>query len=543
MRARWSWWLVAVALAFAAGAWWRSALRAGRLEHERSVRSAAPALRDGASSSRGRERALAAVDPAQPRPPSPPIAAAERDVAPGGTAPRAASPGAPDGPLRYLAIGGGAFPESSEVSLEQNLALAQQVLRGPGLLLFAGGPNSFSVRTQSDDDADRDQLLQRLGDVFLPRNGRRSRYRSSTLGAGAATLAEVEARLSAALSAGGDPLLLFIATHGDQGERAADNRVLLWGGDGLTPTRLAELHEAAPRPLRVVIASCFSGGFADLAFAQADEHAGASTAPRCGLFAGTWDRETSGCDPDPERRNQEGYSLHLLQALRARDRAGAALPLRDLDYDADGRVSLLEAHAWASIAGQSIDVPTTTSERYLRAVQTRMGRPDSGTTPARLPEHAAVATRLGARLGLEGEAAARARWQALDQRLRELDQRVADAEHEVDARYGALAAGLLARWPVLDDPYHAEFAPLLARDHAAIDEALRDSPEAREYYAADDALAAVENTRGQLEVEEAVVLRLLRAHETLRLAGALRARGGERWARFQALLACERFVP
>ncbi|HMI93842.1 MAG TPA: hypothetical protein VK509_20855 [Polyangiales bacterium] len=522
MRGRWSRLVVAAVLVLALGWLWLLRQRTARLEGELTRARAHAAKLD------------AALD-AQRRPPSLPLppaqaTAVQRPVA---------SPGTAGGSLRYIAIGGGAFPESSEVSLEQNLALAQQVLRGPGLLLFAGGPGSFSVRTQLDDEAPGDDLLQRLGDLFLPRSGRRSRYRGSELAAGPATRSEVEAQLSAALRAGGEPLLVLIATHGDQGEQPADNRALLWGGDALTPARLAELHEAAPRPLRLLVASCFSGGFAELAFAHADERAGVTEAPRCGLFAGTWDRETSGCDPDPERRNQEGYSLHVLQALRARDRTGAPLPLRDLDYDGDGRVSLLEAHAWATIAGQSIDVPTTTSERYLRAVQAQPGR----ALPALLPEHVAVVARLSARLGLVDDAAARARWQALDKRLAELDQRVSEAEDEVDAAYGALASSLLGRWPVLDDPYHGEFAGLLAREHAAIDGALRDSAEARAYGAADDALAELENARGELEVEEAVVLRLVRAHETLRLAGALQARGGPRWAAYQRLLACERFSP
>ena len=445
----------------------------------------------------------------------------------------------PNGPLRYLAIAGGSFPESSEVSLEQNLALAQQVLGGPGALLFAGGPGSRSVRTLDDDDPSGDDLLQRVGDIFAPRGGRRSRYRASTLAASAATVQSVEAQLTAALAHGSEPLLVFVATHGDQGDHAADNQIVLWGGDGLTPARIAELHEAHPRPLRLLAASCFSGGFAELAFAHADEHAGITQAPRCGLFAGTWDRETSGCDPDPERRNQEGYSLHVLQALRGRDRAGASLPARDLDYDGDGRISLLEAHAWASIAGQSIDVPTTTSERYLRSVQVRSGRSES----ALLPEYAAVVARLSARLGLAGEPAVRARWEDLDRQLGELDQRVEQAQAELDAAYGALAGRLLARWPVLDDPYHAEFAPLFARDHDAIDAALRDWPEAHAYATADDAEAELEDTRSALEVEEAVVARLLRAQETLRLAGGLHARGGIPWAHYQQLLACERFVP
>jgi hypothetical protein len=37
--------------------------------------------------------------------------------------------------------------------------------------------------------------------------------------------------------------------------------------------------------------------------------------------------------------------------------------------------------------------------------------------------------------------------------------------------------------------------------------------------------------------------RLVRALETLELAARLRAQGGRRWLRYQALLACERGLP
>ena len=135
--------------------------------------------------------------------------------------------------------------------------------------------------------APQDPLLVRLGDLFLPRKGRDSDYRPSALAAGAASLAAVEARLTAALDAApaGSPLLLYFATHGEQGEHARDNAVLLWGGGALSAARLAELHDAHPRPLRVVNASCFSGGFAELAFERADEKLGAVPASRAALRA------------------------------------------------------------------------------------------------------------------------------------------------------------------------------------------------------------------------------------------------------------------
>src|SRR5205807_3517684 len=61
---------------------------------------------------------------------------------------------APAGELRYIASGGGSTPESTEISLEQNLALARDALPGPGKLLFAGGAGSLSVRTLQEQPAD-----------------------------------------------------------------------------------------------------------------------------------------------------------------------------------------------------------------------------------------------------------------------------------------------------------------------------------------------------------------------------------------------------
>lgn len=440
-------------------------------------------------------------------------------------------------PLRYVAVGGGAFPESNEVSLEQNLELAQSVLAGPGALAFAGGQGSEGVRLLADDDG-RD-LRVRLGDVFAPRPGRHSRYRPTQLAAEPADRASVERLLGEALASGDRPLLLYVTTHGDQGERPRDSTLALWGGETLTAEQLARLHDAYTRPLVAVVASCFSGGFGELAFQAGDEAAGPSRAPRCGLFAGTWDRETSGCDPDPDRARQEGYSLHLLNALRGRDRSGRVLPLGDLDADRDGRVSLLEAHAWAAMTGQSFDVPTTTSERFLRAVQRRRG------VPARslLPEHAAVVDRLSASLGLSTEAQASVRFAHLEGRLKTLDDQLDVADAAADAAYRALAARLLARWPVLDDAYHPGFGTTLERDGAAIEAALDGWPEAARLTEAEAAVDRLERTREPLEVEAAVALRLLRAHETLGLAGGLLARGGSALSHLEGLLACERFVP
>lgn len=437
--------------------------------------------------------------------------------------------------VRYVAIGGGATPEYTEVSLEQDMLLARQVFPGPGVLFFAGGADAVSVRSVNPL-ADSSALLARLGDLFAPRAGRQSQYRRTTLPAAPATLSNVEQAITRALSSGKDRLLVYVAAHGEQGERARDNYVGLWENDMLRVSRVAELHEANPRPLRMLVASCYSGGFGDLAFAAADPAKGAARAPRCGLFAGPWDRQTSGCDPNPDRGAQEGYSVHVLHALLGQDRNGKPLPLAELDYDGDGRIGLLEAHTRARIASASIDVPTTTSERFLREVEHRRGN----TNAAGLPEDAAVVAQLGKRLGLPTRARAEQRWKELNAKLDAVDERLNAADAARERAVSKLSAELLGRWPILDDPYHAEFAGMLQKNSKAIAQVLDKSPEALELNEANEQVEQLDAQLRELEPEEAVVLRLLRAYETLALAAALKGHGGANYQHYRALLECER---
>lgn len=449
--------------------------------------------------------------------------------------PRASSARADPAPPRYIAIGGGSTPEYTEVSLEQDMLLARQVLPAPGVMFFAGGSDAVSVRS-TNPLADSNSLLARLGDLFSPRAGRQSQYRKTQLAAAATTLANIEQALVRALSTGKDPLMVYIAAHGEQGEHARENYVDLWEGDALTVTHVAELHEAHPRPLRMLVASCYSGGFADLAFAAAEPAKGPSRAPRCGVFAGPWDRQTSGCDPNPDRGAQEGYSIHALHALLGEDRNGKPLPTEEIDFNADGRIGLLEAHTRARIASTSIDVPTTTSERFLREVEKKRGNPSA----ASLPEDAAVVAQLGKRLGLSTRAKAEQRWKELNAKLDALDERLDAADSTRDRAVNKLSGELLGRWPVLDDPYHAEFAATVQRNAKAITAVLDSSQEAVELNEAEAQVEAIDSQLRELEPQEAQVMRLLRAYETLSLAASLKARGGPNYSYYRTLLECER---
>jgi hypothetical protein len=443
--------------------------------------------------------------------------------------------------LRLLAVGGGATPEYTEVSLEQDIELVIKVFPAPALSLFAGGSESDSVRTL-DPKANSDALLSQLGELFDPRSGRDSNYRRTSLVAQPASLENFESSFVKALASGQEPLFVYIASHGLQGEHPRDNHVELWGGEPLTVSLLDELEGESTRPLRLVITSCYSGGFADLAFAHAEPSAGPTRAPRCGLFAGTWDRQTSGCDPNPDRRRQESYSIHLLHALRGEDRDGKRLPPDELDLDGDGKISLLEAHTRARIASHSIDVPTTTSERYLREVEHLAAKPGK-PNPKLLPEEAAVIARLGARLKLTTQAAAQKHYDSLSAKLDALDAELDRSDAELERAQGHLKAALLARWAVLSDPYHPEFAPTLSQHADAIRQALTESPLARAYQAAHSRSDELIERANALDPDEAVALRLVRAYETLALATSLSARGGPAYAHYKDLLTCERSVP
>jgi hypothetical protein len=405
--------------------------------------------------------------------------------------------------------------------------------------LFAGGSSSRSVR-ELDPIAKGDPVLTALGDLFSPRAGRQSRYRQPSFVAERATSSNVQARLGAALAEGGAPLVVYIAAHGDQGADAKSNSVALWGGGGLTVTRLAEIHEQHQRPLRLIATSCFSGGFAELAFNHADESAAQpARVPRCGLFAGPADRETSGCDPNPNRRAQESYGLHVVHALSGTRKDGTPLGPGTADYDHDGKVGLLDAHTWARIEAVSFDMPTTTSERWLRRVEPGSAPID----PAILPEDVAVVSRLGAALGLSDEGAVEKRWRELDDELRALDESIQQADELLSSRIAEQATLVLEHWPVLDDPYHPDFERTFRENRTAIESLLGSSREARERGEADRRSRVLYEQLDRVSVAEARVLRLWRAYETLHKAAALSRRGGAAARYYFSLLACERSAP
>lgn len=470
-------------------------------------------------------------------PPSPPP---EVGGAPGARAPRG---------THALIVGGGPLPEANELSIEEDVLLAQEVLGDGAQVLFAGGALGRSVQVL--DPAPRgDPLLAELGELLAPHRGRDASFRAPrTRASGAATRKGLERALGELLSAGPETVTLVLHGHGDRGERPGDGGFALWGRSSLTPGALDALLTGRSAGLRVISSACFSGSFAELLFRDGDESAGAASGLRCGLFAAPWDLESTGCDPDPEATLREGFGVHFWNALRRRAPDGRALRPAEIDFDGDGKVSFLEAHARARIAATSADVPTTTHERWLRFAvsEAEAAGPPPSAPPGRrlLPEDDAVIAALSARLpaGLDTLAAANEALDDAEAAIADAEGDLADARAVTDDAWSELAGGLLARWPTLDDPWHPDHAADLAAARPGLAAWLHDSEPAAAYRSALEAERRLDDFVRGLRAGAAPLERLERALTNRDLAWRLVKRGGPQLDRWREILACERGAP
>jgi hypothetical protein len=136
-----------------------------------------------------------------------------------------------------------------------------------------------------------------------------------------------------------------------------------------------------------------------------------------------------------------------------------------------------------------------------------------------------------------------ARLDVLEQQLAAHDAATEDARVAEESASRTVAAMLLARWPVLDDPWHPEFAAVLEEQRGSIAELLAGAPSYAAYLAARDESARAHERHADHTAEAAPVERLLRAMETRRLAANLAAHDREAFAQWERLRACERWVP
>lgn len=443
----------------------------------------------------------------------------------------------------WIAFGGGSEPVSNQVSLAQDVGIVSGLLDGRGLVLFASGAGAQLAVDRTPPASENRDLYSELSRVLASPEGYRTQYQTASLAIDAPSTSEhVRGALQRALSRGEAPLFVYGASHGSPGKTPADNSLSLWGGWPLSVRDVAEVLDSAggKRPTRFVITACYGGGFADLIFTAADPLRGLREDDHCGLYAAPADDEASGCDPNPDRRAQESYTIHFLHALAGKDRKDRPRQ-GDIDIDGDGNINLLEAHTFARIESRSFDIPTTSSERFVRhAVHAEARAP---LNPLSAPEEVRVIRALGSELEIDDEAAAREKLTELDAILNDAAKLVDDAQKESDDAFFALRIALLERYPLLDHPWERRTSAMLRREGRKIFTLLTESELARAHQNAERELAEALDQHDSVRIARARVLRLVRAFETLRLASWIYKKGGRAKEQYDRLRRCERWSP
>lgn len=278
----------------------------------------------------------------------------------------------------FLTLGGGYSPQGNQASLEANVLFFQRLLSKSEISLAA-----HKVYFADGYDGGRDlQVMQRraskiapatkaLSDIFRLNTAEAIIYRNHQVPniSGALRSSDIRDGLTAIQSqlVAGDRLFVYVTAHGGSAKgdnNARNTSISCWGNKPLKMTEFASWLDELPENVTVVsvMAQCYCGGFANTIFESGDADSGFAKNVRCGFFAQQHDLPAAGCRPDVE--NDEEYSSYFWGAFLGQSRTGKAVG--NIDCNNDQRVSLAEAHAYAVVASETIDIPLRTSDAVLR---------------------------------------------------------------------------------------------------------------------------------------------------------------------------------
>ena len=279
----------------------------------------------------------------------------------------------------FLTIAGGYSPAGNQVSLEKNIQFHQRVIEGlelgevPHDLYFSDGKapgRDVQFEPLKSNVPDANRYLARLfgSEKYLDLE-----YREHELegvdGMTSPELVEKWFKEKGSQLVAGDRVILYATAHGGKSadkKKPFNTKLYLWNTRPVYAARVAQLIDELPKGVRVMVimAQCYSGGFAHLIFPEADESKGDKDRVVSGFFSTTHDRMAAGCTPDIDEENYDEFSSHFWAALLGKSRTGK--PVESADYDGDGSISFEEAHAYTILVSNTIDIPQKTSDAYLR---------------------------------------------------------------------------------------------------------------------------------------------------------------------------------
>jgi hypothetical protein len=124
-----------------------------------------------------------------------------------------------------------------------------------------------------------------------------------------------------------------------------------------------------------------------------------------------------GCTPEVNEADYRDYSSSFFAGLSGINRIGE--PVASADYNQDGRIAYVEAHAYAKVDGETTDLPVSTLEVWLQARATQplqaeiLSQPMQTVLATARPEQRYVVEALAQGLGLDLTQPYRDSYQAL----------------------------------------------------------------------------------------------------------------------------------
>lgn len=377
------------------------------------------------------------------------------------------APNIPERDIVALLAGGGFDPESNQISLEDDLLEAEALFAGRARVLYAGGSGSHAVQVTRAENVPV-ALEQQLGELFAPRGHRESEFQRTRLApAGPLSRAALDDQVSR-FAPNAENIFLYFAGHGSATDDGGGSLFHLWGED--TPWSVKDMidwmqaiHAQTRATQQLLVTSCFGGQFVELD--------GLDFA--CAASATTIGREASGCDPNRDRAAQQGFGVAFWTYVRTRLQRGQTSSLGS---------AIRAIRATAS----SIDVPTLSSESLLVrtlaiAEFARPVPPSSATASAmcerRWDEVAGLLNLLGHAQSVQDATGAcifflqtdfAAMRAEVEEQIGAIDEELGQIVEPYEQERALLRAALLNEYPVLDDPWHPDYARTIRTHRKAL---------------------------------------------------------------------------
>lgn len=462
-----------------------------------------------------------------------------------------------------LILGGGYSPSGNQISLERNVIYFRKMLQDkrmdnlPQSIYFADGNNPGRDLQYIDPNAQIPRLNILMARVLNQTRGISHQYRNTELGKtdGESSRANISKWFDTTGKQlkKGDRLIIYFTGHGGSKNKDENTKLYLWNGQTLYANDFVkELDKVSNDvPVMVVMVQCYSGGFANIIFNEADSKKGMSNANRFGFYSTVFSRVAAGCTPEINERNYQEYSSHFWAALYGQTRVGESVT--QPDYDNDGQTSFAEAHAYVLLNAKNIDIPIKTTDRYLRVYSKIKDKKNPSLLGADMPydellrradpTEKAVLEGLSEQFGLTGndrvkQAIAKAK------HFQEEQGKASKEKKDISGKYHAarkkIETALVLRWPEIKSPWHPRNQQTLTEERDAVIALIEKHPDYRLFTELGVRMGQASQQELDMNKSYAQIQRFVHLAENIAYAGNLpRVAKPEEVKRYEQLKALE----